>query len=157
MHTDNIHERTEASVSYGQVINEVLDSTKDVIRSEMNLFSSEFKSFLPSFTKHASQAAIFGAVLALSVLPFLAFLVIGLGELLDGRYWLSSLIVSIVCAVVGFPLCKSALAKIAAEDFKFTQTKESLTQALRTTKEKVEIVKHAAQRQGDHYDKNTFN
>lgn len=157
MRTDNFQQTAETSTSYGEVINEVLDSTKDVIRSEMNLFASEFKSFLPSFTKHASQAAIFGAVLALSVLPFLAFLVIGLGELLDGRYWLSSLIVSIVCAAIGFPLCKSALAKIAAEDFKFTQTKESIAEALRTTKEKVEIVKHATQRQGERHDQNAFN
>ncbi len=157
MRTDNFQKPGETSTSYGEIINEVLDSTKDVIRSEINLFASEFKSFLPNFKKHISQAAIFGAVLALSVLPFLAFLVIGLGELLDGRYWLSSLIVSVVCAAFGFPLCKSALAKIALEDFKFTQTKESLNEALKTTKEKVEVVKHAAQRQGDRHDQNAYN
>ncbi len=156
MQTENIQQDQKMNTgSYSHVLSEVVESTKDVFRSEMNLFTAEFKAFLPNFTKHAGQAAIFGSLLALSVLPFLAFLVIGLGEILDGRYWLSSLVVSVVCAIIGGPLSLNAFRKIKAEDFKFTQTKQSLDHALRATKEKVQDVKTAAK--GARHDQNTIN
>ena len=75
--------------AYSSVLNEVIASAKDVVRSEVNLFMTEFRQFQPHLTKHISQVVIFGTLLVMSVLPFLAFMVIGLGELLDGRYWLS--------------------------------------------------------------------
>lgn len=155
MRPENIQQDQKNAGSYAQVLNEVIDSTKDVIRSEMNLFTTEFKAFLPDFTKHAGQTAIFGFLLALSVLPFLAFLVIGLGEILDGRYWLSSLVVSVVCAVIGGPLCLNAFRKIKLEDFQFVQTKQSLGYVLRATKDRMQAVQTAAK--GVRHDQNTIN
>lgn len=155
MRTENFQETKSAGSTYGEVLSEVIDSTKDVIRSEINLFATEFNTFLPKFTKHAGEAVAFGWLLALSVVPFLAFLVIGLGELLEGRYWLSSLIVSVVCALIGGPLSLRAFRKIKNEDFKFTQTKISLDKALHSTREKVDEVKAAAK--GDRYEQNSIN
>ncbi len=155
MQTENIEQTRNSAGTYGDVLHEVIDSTKDVIRSEMNLFSTELSAFLPKFEVHAKQAAIFGGLLAVGILPFLAFLVIGLGLILDGRYWLSSLIVSAVCFVVGGTFYQSAIHKIKTEDFKFTQTKLSLQKAFRTTKDKVDVVKAAAK--GDRHGQNAIN
>lgn len=151
MQTEDFYQQAKnGKVSYGEALAEVIDCSKDVIRSEINLFTTEFKSFLPAFTKNASQAIIFGYLLAISIIPFLAFLIIGLGEILEGRYWLSSLIVSIVCAAIGAPLYFRAFNKIKTEDFKFTQTRSSLSEALSVTKEHVKAVKSASE--GDRYE-----
>ena len=117
--------------------------------------SSEFKEFFPAFSKHFQQAVFFGILLVLSAIPFLAFAVIGLGELLDGRYWLSSLIVSVVCAGLGSPLYRRAIKKITTEDFKFTQTRKSLNKALKVSNEKSEVIK-AAIIKGDQHEQDTI-
>ncbi len=130
--------------SYGSVLNDVISSGKDVLRSEINLFMTEFKQLQPNLTKHMAQAAIFGWLLAISVVPFLAFLVLGLGEILDGRYWLSSLIVSILCAAIGGIFAQKALVKIKTEDLKFSQTKRSIQQALLVTNTTIDKVKTAS-------------
>ena len=53
-------------------------------------------------TQRRSKYLIFSVSLAvLGLIPFIAFLVLGLGEILGGRYALSSLIVSVVCCGVG--------------------------------------------------------
>ena len=141
--------------SYGSVLGEVISSAKDVLRSEVNLFITEFKQIQPNLTKHLGQAVMFGALMALSILPFLAFLVIGLGELLDGRYWLSSLIVSIACAAIGGPLAARSFAKIKNEDFKFNQTKRSLQEAFQVTTKSIEKIKSASK--GNSYGTKSYN
>lgn len=156
MKTENFQSKKDSTSTYGEVFSEMMESTKEVLRSEINLLSTEFKEFFPKFTKHIQQAAFFGALLVLSAIPFLAFLVIGLGELLDGRYWLSSLIVWVFCAGIGSPLYRRAMRKIATEDFQFTQTKKSLSKAFSTTKEKVEIVKSAVIKGENHYEQSTI-
>ncbi len=141
--------------SYGSVLNDVISSAKDVLRSEINLFTTELKQLQPNLTKHIAQAAIFGGLLAVSVLPFLAFLVIGLGEILDGRYWLSSLIVSILCAVTGGTLARRAFMKIKTEDLKFSQTKRSIQEALQVTNTTIDKVKTASK--GNLYGSKSYN
>ena len=141
--------------SYGSVLNDVISSAKDVFRSEINLFTTELKQLQPNLTKHIAQAAIFGGLLAISILPFLAFLVIGLGEILDGRYWLSSLIVSILCAVIGATLARRAFMKIKTEDLKFSQTKRSIQEALQVTNTTFDKVKTASK--GNLYGSKSYN
>ncbi len=130
--------------SYSHTINDVLVSAKNLLRSEINLFLTELQQLQPQFAKHLMQASFFGALVAFSVLPFLAFLVIGLGLILDGRYWLSSLVVGVLCVAIGVPLSKQALKKIKEEDFNFNQTKRSLKDILQTASEGFEKVNSAS-------------
>ncbi len=141
--------------SYGSVLNDVISSAKDVVRSEINLFMTEFKQLQPQLTKHFAHVAIFGGLLALSILPFLAFLVIGLGEIIGQRYWLSSLIVSVLCAGVGAILARKALVKIKTEDLKFNQTKRSLYEAFSITSATINKVKSATK--GNLYGSKSYN
>ena len=57
------------------------------------------------------QVMIFGMIAALSALPIMAFLVIGLGNLLNGNYGLSSAIVGIIFLVFGGGFALRALKK----------------------------------------------
>jgi hypothetical protein len=135
--------------SYASVLKELGTSAKDLLQSELHLMTAELKHVGNAVGRHMAQAAAFGALLALSIFPFLAFLVIGLGELLDDRYWLSSLIVAIVCAAIGGPLAYRAFKKIKEDDLKFTHTKASLDRSLESVQGKFEQVKVAAR--GDQY------
>ena len=113
-------------MSYGEILREVGRSTKDMIQSEVNLVGTELKQITKDLGSHLGQVDIFGALLGLSVLPFLAFAVIGLGELLQGRYWLSSLIVAVVCAVVGGGMAYRAYRKIVSFDLNFSRVKDTV-------------------------------
>lgn len=130
---------------YGALLGEITGSVKDLVTAEMGLVRAELNQIAPNLKKHSMQAAIFGALVALSVLPFLAFLVIGLGELLDGRYWLSSLVVAVVFAVVGGLMASRSLQKIRDEDLKFPRTQDSLKRITETVKEKINDVKTTPQ------------
>lgn len=132
------------SQSYGSLLRELGTSAKELVQSELKLMASEVKASTKNVAEHAGQAALFGGLLAISVFPFLAFLVIGIGELLDGRYWLSSLIVAIVCAAIGGPLAYRAYLKIRNKDLNFPYTKETLDRGLQTVQRRIEDIKDAA-------------
>ena len=141
--------------TYGAVLNEVISATKDVFLSEVNLFFTELQQIQPRLIKHMTQISVFGMLMALSVIPFIAFLVLGLGELLNGQYWLSSLIVSFVLMLVGAPLVLQALAKIKNEDLKFTQTKRSLQDILQVSNKSFDKIKTGSK--GSSYEPKLYN
>lgn len=132
------------SVTYGEAVKSVATSAVDLIHKELNLVREEFKESLKKVREHLLQAVLFGALLFISALPLIAFLVIGLGELLEHRYWLSSLIVGVLCAAIGGGLAYRAGKKIREEDINFTRTKNSLEQAARTFERKFNKVKTTA-------------
>jgi len=144
MVTESFTQPNANDASYAQILRELGNSAKDLIHNEIGLIKTEFSHTARRVSKHSAQAALFGGLVALSVLPFLAFAVIGLGELLDGRYWLSSLIVAVVCAGVGGVMAYRAFQKIKEEDLEFSRTRERLEQNIETVQEKVQEVKDAA-------------
>ena len=112
--------------SIGEVLGEIGSSAKDLIQSEVDLARAEMRELAIHLGRTSAQTAFFGALLMMSVLPFFAFLVIGLGKALDGNYWLSSLIVSVVCAAVGGVMTYRAYQKIKQQDLTLPRTRESL-------------------------------
>lgn len=136
--------------SYSSILRELGTSAKELVQNEIYLMKSEIKKSVKNVSDHAKQAAIFGGLMALSILPFIAFLVIGLGVLLDDRYWLSSLIVAIVFAAIGGPLAYRAFRKIRDEDLDLHYSKEALDRGLQTVQRKFEDIKDAAK--GEHHE-----
>ncbi len=137
--------------SYTEVFREIGGGLKDVAKGELDLFVAEVRSVVPDLKRHLVQTAVFGFLLAVSILPFLAFLIIGIGDLLDGRYWLSSLIVSIVCAGVGGFFAYRASRKIKEQDLNFDQSLRSLHETKIKTQSKMEDIKETVK--GDRYGK----
>lgn len=143
MQTERIQPNGAPRSSFGTLFRDLGASAKNMIRSEVDLALAELKENVKQAGKHSAQAAMFGALAALSVLPFLAFLVIGLGDLLDGRYWLSSLIVSIVCALGGGIPAYAAFKRLKAQDMTLYRTKETLQHQNRVVKDQMENLKDA--------------
>lgn len=121
-----------SNATYTSIVKEIASSAKDLFQSEVQLVISELKLISKNVAQHTTQGLIFGALLVLSVLPFLAFLVIGLGVLLDDRYWLSSLIVSVVMAAIGGPLAYKSFKKIKEHDLQMPHTQSMIRKDMAT-------------------------
>jgi hypothetical protein len=92
----------------------------DVLRAEVHLAKTEIKQAGGELGHQIARIAIFAGIAILGILPFLAFLVIGLGQLLNGNYLLSSLIVSVVFIAVGGGVAYSSFSQLRGSDFDFT-------------------------------------
>ncbi len=78
------------------LIRDLVQSTSGLVRAELKLARVEAARNAREVGQDAVRGAIFAVVALLGVLAFMSFLVIGLGNLLQGRYWLSSLIVAVL-------------------------------------------------------------
>lgn len=143
---DDFEEIKRADTSYASAIREVLASSKDLIRAEITLAKEEAKSVAGRVARHSAQAALFGALLAMSILPFLAFLVIGLGDLLGGRYWLSSLLVAVFAAAFGGFMAWRAFRKIAEEDLEMPATRRTLEREASVLSDELDKVRNLTKR-----------
>jgi uncharacterized membrane protein YqjE len=141
--------RSPDSVSFATLISEIKAHAKDLIQGDVALLKAEVKDSVQRATKHSGQLMTFGLVVFLSLFPLTAFFVIGLGELLDGRYWLSSLIVALVYALIGGPLAYKAFKKIRDEDLRLDRTRNTLEQEREILKDKLAQI--AATMKGDRY------
>jgi len=97
----------------------------------------ELQTTIKSVGRDLVLVGVFGFIALLGLLPLVAFFVIGLGKLLGNNYWLSSLIVGVVCIVVGALVGYHYFNKIRKEDLSFCSTRESFQQ-LREVKENVQ-------------------
>jgi uncharacterized membrane protein YqjE len=136
----------------GNTIAEIASGLKDVARAEIRLAKAELARSASITGNAALRIGVFGVVASLGILPFLGFLVIGLGELLNGNYWLSSLIVSLVLFAVGGLVAYLAFKKLKSEDLTLPVTRRALDQGVdrigrqvsATSSEIGQTVKHQA-------------
>jgi len=122
--------------SWRRAAQELSGSLFDLARSDIRLAANEIKAARHSVQKHAIQMAIFSAIAAIGVLPFIAFLVVGLGDLID-NYWLSALIVSVLCFAIGGLVAYRALKNIQEQDFSMTETRRMLDRQMHSIERKL--------------------
>lgn len=146
MDTNTYNRYETGDVSLGSVLRDIGVSAKDLIRSELDLIKLELKESAVKVGKHSSQMIMFGVLFALSIIPFMAFLVIALGEALGDNYWLSSLIVAIVFAAIGGSLAYRAFYKIKTEDVNLKHARDGWGREIDALKEKINELKMATQR-----------
>jgi uncharacterized membrane protein YqjE len=143
MEAEREHYAPGDQASIASVLREVGTSVKDLMRSEVNLVKAEIKNSTKSLGSHLAQATIFGSLTLISILPFLAFLVIGMGRLLGDRYWMSSLIVAVVCAAVFGGLAFRAY-KMLKNEVTLPRTRESLERSSEIFADRTESLRDAA-------------
>jgi hypothetical protein len=132
---------TQSGDTYRAALRELGESAKDILINELNLLRAEMEESLARARHYGTEAAVFAGIAAASIFPFMAFLVIGLGQLLDGRYWLSSLIVAVVFAAIGIPLAIRAFRKIA--DLDLPRTRQTLQREKTALRKSARELKHA--------------
>lgn len=115
-----------AEPSIGELLRRVTNDSGELVRQEIALAKVEMRQSLSMLAQDATKAS-FGLGLALvGVLALATFLITGLGSLLDGRYWLSALIIGVIFLAIGIVLARNALADIKRRGIVPDQTAESL-------------------------------
>lgn len=97
-----------------ELLQQLANDSRALIRDEINLAKLEVQQKLDSLKHFAAAVAVGVALLALAGLALTAFLVLGLGLLLGGAFWLSALIVGIVFAGIGALLAMLGVKKVSA-------------------------------------------
>ncbi|MEO7521438.1 MAG: phage holin family protein, partial [Gemmatimonas sp.] len=95
-------------------------------RQEASLAKVEIRDTGAALVGDARNVGIAAGLALAGTLCIVAFLVLALGNLLDGRYWLSALIVGAVALVAGMLLAKNAVNDIKTRGLKPQQTLDTL-------------------------------
>jgi membrane protein len=98
--------------SLSQLVRELANDGANLIRQEIALARAELTQNLGGLARHARSAAVGAGVALVGLLVLVAFLVIGLGALLGGAYWLSALIVALVLVATGGGLALSGVRQL---------------------------------------------
>jgi|GEM_PF-1693819 len=107
-------------------LKEVSSSFKDMVQAEIRLAKVEIQDGLENVASNFAQVAIFGVVTVLGIFPLLSFLVIGLGRILNDNYWLSSLIVTILCFGIGGFMAYRALKAVRFDKLSLSKTRATV-------------------------------
>ena len=120
-----------------------MSAAKKLAEGNLGVFSAEFSAAIGKFRPRFARAAIYGSMFFMGLMSFVVFVIVGLGLLLDGRYWLSALIVAAIGCLVGGPLCVQSLTGISGL-FNFERTIRSVDRTIETAKFTFEEIKATA-------------
>lgn len=112
--------------SLGDLFKRLTTDTGELIRQEAGLAKAEIRETGTALVNDARAIGVAAGLGVAGALSLVAFLVIGLGVLLDGRYWLSSLVVGVVALAVGALMVKGAMRDIKQRSLVPQQTLETL-------------------------------
>jgi hypothetical protein len=97
----------------GELFRKLADESGTLIRQEIALAKVELKESVGTAVSEAVWVPVWGAIALVGALVLVAFLVVGLGAILD-NYWLSALIVGLVFTGGGGLMAMAALKKLKA-------------------------------------------
>jgi uncharacterized membrane protein YqjE len=112
--------------SIGELLKRVTNDTTELMRQEVALAKVEIRASLTMLVQDATKAGLGVGLALVGVLALTAFLIAGLGGLLNDRYWLAALIVGVVFLAIGMVLARNALSEIKRRGLVPDQTAESL-------------------------------
>lgn len=136
----------ETPESYSSILKDITTSSAQLLRSEIRLVKEEVAATSSRLASHSRKALLGLVLLMMSLPPFVAFLVIGLGNILDGRYWLSAILVSLTLAASGSALVYATLRKLKGEDLWLPATRQSLEREAEVISTNLDNVRNATKR-----------
>lgn len=125
----------------GAALKDVVTAATDLIKNETRLARAEIAESAKRTGEFAKMAAMAGALVLLSAIPLMGFLILLLGEWWDGRYWLSSFVVGAAMACAGAAVFVSA--KKSVEKAGLKATRHSLEDAVETVQSKLNEMKQS--------------
>lgn len=100
-----------------------------MVQQEIALAKAEVREGVSGMAKASIVLVIGISLLAVGFLVLIAFFVIGLGILLDDRYWLSALIVSLFFLLVGAVMVFRGRSRLTATTIAPTHAIESMRES----------------------------
>ncbi|MEP7066943.1 MAG: phage holin family protein [Gemmatimonadota bacterium] len=98
--------------SLGELFRDLTTETSELVSKEIALVKAEARQTGSTLAKDGAKIGIASALALVGSLALTAFLIVGLGDLLNGKYWLSALIVGVVFLAIGAMMVKNATADI---------------------------------------------
>jgi uncharacterized membrane protein YqjE len=118
------------------IFQELVHAFQNLLRSEVHLARIEFEETAKNTARDLLLTVTFASVAILGILPFMAFLVIGLGQWLNENYWLSALIVSLVFVSLGSFLGLRFARRVKERDVTLSFTRKTLQEEAQIVGEK---------------------
>lgn len=126
--------------SVGDLFRQLTTDSSHLIRQEINLAKIELKETGARLGRAGTKLGIAIGVAIPGLLALAAFLVIGLGDLMNENYWLSALIVGIAFIGIAATLAKRATATLR-EGIGFPETVGTLREDTQWAKEEAQAFK----------------
>ena len=130
------HER-----SLGELFRQLTSDTSELVSKEIALVKAEARQTGTTLVRDGQKVGTAIALGFTGVLALTAFLIAGLGDLLDGRYWLSALIVGVLFLAIGAGLIKNAVADMKRRSQAVTHSVETLKDTASWAKQEARQVK----------------
>ena len=112
--------------SLGELLKRLTTDSAELIQKEVELAKTEVRETSAAYAKDGAKIGVAAGLAFVGVLALSAFLVIGLGNVLGGRYWLSSLGVGVVAAGIGYMMVTNAVNDMKARGIKPRETIQTL-------------------------------
>jgi Protein of unknown function (DUF1469). len=127
--------------SLGELFRDLSTETGELVSKEIALVKAEARQTGTTLAKDAAKIGIASGLAFAGVLALTAFLIAGLGDLLNGKYWLSALIVGVVFLAIGGALVKSATAEVKRRGQSLKNTMDTVKDTGAWAKEEARQVK----------------
>jgi uncharacterized membrane protein YqjE len=127
--------------SLGTLFKQLADDSRILIRQEVSLAKAEIGESALTLAKNGLLIGLGTGMLAVGLLVLTAFLVLGLARLLDGNYWLSSLIVGGTLGLIGGITVLAGKRGLQQDEVRPEQTVESVRETRDWAQAEAEQVK----------------
>lgn len=112
--------------SLGELLKRLSSDMGSLVSQELALAKAEMRDSVSQAVKGVTKLSIAMALALAGAISLTAFLILGLGAVLDDRYWLSALIVGVVELGLGMMAAKSAIKSMGEAAHKPAETVQSL-------------------------------
>lgn len=133
----------ENEVPVGELFRQLSADTSHLFRQEINLAKSELRESASHAVTGATRIGIAAGIAIPGLLAFGAFLIIGLGDLMNDNYWLSALIVSVAMLGTAALLVRQGIAAFGKASLVPTETAGTLREDAAWAKEESQAFKRA--------------
>jgi uncharacterized membrane protein YqjE len=123
--------------TFAKIFRELIVAFNEVAKGEIRLAKAEIKNATSSLRRDVFRLVIFSSLAVAGLLPLMAFLVIGLGQLLGDHYLWSSLIVALLFIGIGGAVSYQAFKKATQLDYTLPHTMQSFEERLEFLNQKL--------------------
>lgn len=135
-----IDDRQDAPL--GALLKQLTRDTTVLLRQEMKLAKSEMRETSARLARDVAKVGVASGLALMGGLALTTALIIGLGGMLNGRYWLSALIVGVVAFGAGYFMVQSALRDLTEHGITPKETMASLQESQRWVSGELRDLKH---------------
>lgn len=129
-------------IPIGDLLKQFGQDAGTLVKQEIALAKLELRESLQTFTRDAGKLGAAAGLALFGAMALLAFLIIGLGDLID-NYWLSALIVAVVLLGVAAVMGRGALDHMKRSSLAPQETVQTLRDDQRWAKREVQDFKQS--------------